>query len=90
MAVYVDDMRNVIRNKNWRYSEACHMVADTEHDLHVFARRLNLKRSWFQYNTIPHYDLTKSKRIDAVLLGAIEITDRQLVEMIRKHRKEKS
>ena len=85
--VYVDDMRPVIRNKNWPYNKACHLVADKIDELHLFARRLKLKRVWFQAGTLPHYDLTGSKRTMAVMLGAEAISDKQLVEMIRKYRK---
>ena len=87
--IYVDNMRPVMRNRNWPYNHACHLVADSELELHTFARRLSLKRSWFQSNTLPHYDLTPNKRMQALRLGAIEITDKRLVEMIRKHRQEK-
>jgi len=86
MGVYVDESYPVQRNKNWPYNEACHMVADTVKELHTFARRLSLKRSWFQPRSIPHYDLTPNKRAQALRLGAIAITDRRLVEIIHKHR----
>jgi len=87
MAMYVDDLRQVIKNRNWPYNKACHMVSDSLTELHAFARRLSLKRCWYQGNTLPHYDLTPNKRIQALRLGAIEITDKQLVEMISKYRK---
>ena len=85
--VYVDEMRPVRRNRNWPYDKACHMVSDSLTELHAFARRLSLKRCWYQGNALPHYDLTPNKRIQALRLGAIEITDKQLVEMISKYRK---
>ena len=85
--IYVDDMQPVKRNRNWPYNKACHLVADTIDELHLFARRLKLKRVWFQDGTLPHYDLTGSKRAMAVMLGAEAISDKRLVEMIREHRK---
>ena len=87
MSVYIDNMRPVIKNKNWPYNEACHIVADSVRELHIFAIRLSLKRSWFQNNTLPHYDLTPNKRLQALRLGALAITDRRLVEIIRIYRK---
>ena len=89
MGVYVDDLRPVMRNKSWPYHTACHLVADTVSELHAFARKLSLRRSWYQSNNnnLPHYDLTENKRGQAVRFGALEITDRRLVEMIQKHRK---
>ena len=84
--IFVDDMRNVVRNKKWPYNKACHLVADTTDELHTFARRLRLKRVWFQAGTLPHYDLTGSKRKMAVMLGAEAISDKRLAEMIRGYR----
>ena len=86
--VYVDEIRPVIRSRCWPYNKACHLVADTISEMHAFARRLSLRRSWCQkHSSLPHYDLTENKRRQAIRLGAIEITDSQLVEMIREHRK---
>lgn len=67
MAVYVDDCCLSWRGKQW-----CHLVADTLDELHGFARRLGLKRAWFQDKTrYPHYDVTVSVREKAIALGAI-------------------
>ena len=49
-------------------------------ELHSFAKRIGLKREWFQDNkTSPHYDLMESKRKSAIKLGAIEISSREMV-----------
>ncbi len=88
MAVYVDSMRGCISNKNWKWKQCCHLVADTEKELHQFAKILYLKRSWFQNKTTPHYDLTVGKRKLAIAKGAIAISDKKLVEMIRKYRRQ--
>lgn len=87
MGVYVDDIRLVVKNRNWPYAKACHLVADTVRELHIFAIRLSLRRGWFQMHTLPHYDLTERKRAQALRFGALEITDKRLVEMIKEHRK---
>jgi hypothetical protein len=50
-----------------------HMTADTLEELHAMAERLGL-RKWFQNKTTPHYDLCKSKREEAIKLGAISET----------------
>lgn len=86
MGVYVDDIRLVVKNRYWPYAKACHLVADTIRELHIFARRLSLRRDWFQTNNIPHYDLTENKRDQALRFGALEITNKRMVEMIREHR----
>ncbi|QDT99870.1 DUF4031 domain-containing protein [Gimesia aquarii] len=79
-SVYVDPMLGCARNPNWRYNEACHMFVDPETSLdvlHDFATRIGLMRDWFQnQSTIPHYDLTKSKRQLAIKKGAVSVDHR--------------
>lgn len=68
MTVYVDNERIEWRGRNW-----CHMVADTPDELHAFARRLGLRKSWFQSASVyPHYDITVSVRNRALELGALD------------------
>lgn len=63
-----DDSPQCFRNK-----PSCHMYADSEAELHVFAEKIGLKKSWFQRNrTVNHYDLTPSKRVLAIRAGALE------------------
>ena len=81
MAVYVDKGRYVY----WRM-KMCHMLADTLEELHAMADRLGLKREWFQPESTPHYDICQSKRRLALKFGAVEIDNRQMVEIIRKWR----
>ena len=66
MTVYVDQSR-------WRLGRMimCHMMADTEEELHEMAAKLGLKREWFQPHR-PHYDICKTKRALALKLGAVE------------------
>ena len=69
MAVYIDNYKGVFRRMIM-----CHMFADTLDELHKIAKKIGLKRSWFQNKgSAPHYDVCKSKRILAVNAGAIEI-----------------
>lgn len=49
------------------------MLTSNLEELHEFAKRIGLKRSWFQDQTFPHYDLTASKRALALKHGATEI-----------------
>lgn len=87
MSVYVDPLQPTVRNVNWRFPQGCHLIADSDDELHAFASRLGLKLGWFQgTSTIPHYDLTRNKRKQAVRTGAVEITLRQMAERIRAHR----
>lgn len=79
--ILVDSIR--IYDTPLRYKGWSHMVSDTsEEELHAFAARLGLKRSWFQSRpkaSAAHYDLTPTKRALAVKLGAVEVTSKELV-----------
>jgi len=61
----------------------CHLVADTSNELHAFAERLGLKRAWYRNG---HYNLTPSKRAQAVAAGAVECSPRELVKVLRRVR----
>lgn len=69
MTVYVDDMRAKLGRMIM-----CHMIADTEAELHAMAERIGVARKWHQGD---HYDVVLSKRARAVQFGAVEITWRQ-------------
>lgn len=67
----------------------CHLIADTDDELHAFASRLGMRRAWFQAPpkaSHPHYDLTPGRRAKAVALGAFEVDDRTLAQLMRAHR----
>lgn len=89
MTVYIDDMRRPARvgrlNAVWS-----HLMADTDDELHAFAARLGLRRSWHQHagRATSHYDVTETKRSQAVKLGAVEIgyMSRESLELIRRRR----
>lgn len=86
MSVYVDNMQAGLSRM-----KMSHMMADTLDELHAMAQKVGLRREWFQGNSDhPHYDLCQSKRRLAISLGAKEITTRQLVDLVRKWRSEKS
>lgn len=76
MSVYVDD---AFCGGDWgRWTGGGHLQADTADELHAFAERIGLKRSWFQHRpqrpAADHYDLTRPKRDEAILAGAIPET----------------
>ncbi|MEU0497967.1 DUF4031 domain-containing protein [Mycobacterium sp. NPDC006124] len=97
MTVYVDDAR--IPARVGRLSSIwSHLFADSPEELHDFAVRLGLRRSWFQdptktgkpFRAKPgsraaqnwHYDVTEGKRRQAVALGAVEVSSREAVAII--------
>lgn len=77
MTVYVDNFR-----ASYGRMKMCHMIADTDDELHAMADKIGVARKWHQ-NTISgsHYDIALSKRAIAVANGAVEITVRQCAAM---------
>jgi hypothetical protein len=59
---------------------SCHLLADSLEELHAFAARLGLNRAWFQGKRLKHYYLSHGIRAVAIRHGALEITDREMVE----------
>lgn len=74
MAVYVDDMRAPFGRLIM-----CHMLADTDDELHAMADLIGVARRWHQAppRHDSHYDIALSKRALAVRHGAIEVTLRE-------------
>ena len=76
--VYVDD---AFVSGDWGiWTGGGHLQADTPEALHAFAARLGLRREWFQSRPgrpdRDHYDLTQTKRVQAIEMGAIPETVR--------------
>lgn len=69
MTVYVDNMQARLGTH-----VLCHMIADTEAELHAMARAIGHPRSRYQGD---HYDIPWDKRAMAIQLGAVQITMRQ-------------
>ena len=98
MTVYVD--RAMIPARVGRHeSRWCHLMSDQldPDELHAFATRIGLRRSWFQPGTRlgrpgehdpvgDHYDVTEGKRWVAIRAGAVEIDSDGLVALLRLRR----
>ena len=82
MGVYVDGLRDY----GWHRGPSCHLIADSVEELVGFAESIGLRREWFQAKSTPHFDLTAAGRDAAVEMGAIELTNRQLIAKIRELR----
>ncbi len=94
MTVYVDDMRMHAKVGTLR-ARWSHLLAADREELHRFAARLGLDRRWFQEKCrveqaeqCPHwhYDVTDSKRAEAIALGAEQITLHQAGDLMRARR----
>lgn len=87
MSVYVDPLLKHGGSSTFRWTTSCHLYADTVEELHAFAKRIGMKREWFQDHwSTAHYDLTEPRRKRAVELGAIEHTIREMVTFMREQR----
>lgn len=84
MGVYVDNMRAAFGRMIM-----CHMIADTDDELHAMADRIGVARRWWQSpekTSGSHYDIALSRRKLAVAHGAVEIDMRQLAAMNLRRR----
>jgi hypothetical protein len=89
VTVYLDDWRQPARlgpvTDRWS-----HLVADSDAELHAFAARLGMRRESFQHKPQrphqAHYDLPERARDDALALGAVPVTWRQLGRMLQARR----
>jgi hypothetical protein len=68
-----------------RFKRWSHMVSTIgEPELHTFAARLGLKRTWAQLrpkSSAAHYDIIPTKRALAIRLGALEVSSRELARL---------
>lgn len=86
MSVYVDPLFRWPTGPRCFRPGCCHMTADTLAELVAFARRIGMRDAWLQQRDRAdryHYDLTASRRARAVELGAVEVSSRELVALMR-------
>lgn len=75
MTVFVDTMRAPFGRLIM-----CHMLADSDDELHAMADAIGVARRWWQSpekTSGSHYDIALSKKALALSAGAIEITWKQ-------------
>ena len=76
MTILVDDAIWRWRDRVW-----AHLVSDASYEeLHRFADGLGLQRRWFQGD---HYDVPSDVRDEAIRLGAVPVSSRELVTRLR-------
>lgn len=84
MPVYVDDMQAA-----YGRMKMCHMLADSDAELHAMADKIGVSRKWWQSplkTSGSHYDIALSKKVLAVAYGAQPITLRQAAAMNARRR----
>ena len=85
MAVYVDDMYRYPMGRYGRMKMS-HMVADTHDELMRMADRIGLDRRWLQNagTRREHFDVSMTKRREAIAAGALTVSTRELVELTHR------
>jgi len=88
VSVYVDELMVYPNARGIFRAGSCHMAADTLDEFHEMARKIGMRREWFQpgRGRHPHYDLVKSRRDKAVALGAKQVSGRDLIMIWRAQR----
>lgn len=71
------------------YTDGVHLVADYVEELHRFAKKIGLKRVWFQdHEKHPHYDILSQKILRKALShGAIHVSKKDIVQVSIQHRR---
>lgn len=84
MTTYVDDMKAAFGGMIM-----CHMISDSDEELHEMAERLGIDRMHHQAppKHHSHYDISQGKRALAVRFGAVEVSQTTLACMCL-HRKQ--
>lgn len=86
MACYVDTVRSYPR-AGLRFTEYCHLLADTRDELHAMADAVGMPRRAFQDHPWRwHYDLPRLLRAHAVELGAREITMHDVGALLKRRK----
>jgi hypothetical protein len=85
MTVYVDDFRA-------RYARmvTCHILADSDAELHAMAAAIGVDRRLFQHQASKpwrdHYDICLAKRQQAIARGAVLVSRKEVVRLLRRKR----
>ncbi len=95
MTVYVDALRSYPQKANSKQGQrwfgqgkqSCHLLADTDQELHEFAAKLGLRREWAQgKGMLVHYDLMPSKRAEAIKRGAVPMGNQEIHVLLSRRR----
>ena len=86
--MYVDAVRSY-PGAGLRFTEFCHLLADTREELHAMADRIGMPRRFFQDHPWRwHYDLPEHVREVAVELGAVEVTLHDVGALLKRRKAE--
>ncbi len=90
MAVYVDRLQSY-PDAGLRFTEFCHLLADTREELDAMADEIGMPRRFFQDHPWRwHYDLPEHLRVQAISLGALEVKAQFVGSLLKRRRAEAS
>ena len=88
MTCYVDALRSY-PDAGLRFTEFCHLLADTRAELHAMAEQLGIPARYFQDHPWRwHHDLPAPLRPRAVELGAKELTMHEVGALLKRRKTE--
>jgi len=88
VACYVDTVRSY-PNAGLRFTEFCHLLADTRDELHDMADALGIPRRFFQEHPWRwHHDLPEHLRPLAIELGAVEMDIHEVGALLGRRKRE--
>lgn len=59
-----------------------HMVSNDLTELHAMAKKLGITKYFQDEGIWPHYDISKTNKRKAILLGAALVNDRELIKLL--------
>lgn len=83
--IYVDQYPDWIIVGKPMWKGGGHLFGTNLTELHAFAKFIGLKREWYQGEDFPHYDLTRSKRTQAIRNGATPLEAGVIPEGVIRH-----
>jgi hypothetical protein len=88
LTCYVDSVR-AYPDAGLRFTEFCHLLADTRAELHELAEQVGMPRRAFQDHPWRwHYDLPGPLRERALALGALPLTMHEVGALLERRRRE--
>ena len=86
MTCYVDTVRHY-GDRGLRFTDYCHLLADSREELHAMAEAVGMPRVAFQDHPWRwHYDLPAHLRAAAVALGAREVTLHDVGALLKRRK----
>ena len=83
--IYIDQYPEWIVPSGHMFHKGGHLFGTDIEELHTFAKKIGLKREWYQNQVFPHYDLTSGKRKIAIHHGATPVEAGVIPDGVIRH-----